>query len=344
MARKHLQGNLFEELTWRDIEDWAGSKIVSRGKSYQRGRRVQELSRLKSGGIVAWVQGSERYATRVTCETGKLVSDCTCPYGATCKHAVAVVLEYLDCLKNNINVPKATTPDRRLELLEAGSEYETWDEDDEENLDRFSPKTHEKVVSHDSSSFLKKQTNEQLITLIEDLVGRHPAVRKDLHDRQNLSEGNIKKMVRSIQKEIRELSSEPGWTNHWNNEGYIPDYSQVKDRLKALLAQGHADEVLMLGKELLELGTRQIEISNDEGETAGEIASCMEIIFQALPQSSLPPVEKMLWAVETELNDQYELCYGAEFFWKRKYSVADWNALAEKLTERLNQFRPASDR
>jgi len=37
------------------------------------------------------------------------------------------------------------------------------------------------------------------------------------------------------------------------------------------------------------------------------------------------------------LNDEYELCYGAEFFWKQKHSIADWNDLAEKLMERLNK-------
>lgn len=344
MAHSRSKKDPFKELTWRDLEDWAGSTIVSRGKSYQRGKQVKELSQTKTGGIVAWVAGTQQYATQVTFEAGELVSNCTCPYGATCKHAVAVVLEYLDRLKNNSTVPTAATQDRRLELLASGAEYDSQDEDDEEDADRFGPMTQEISVSRNSSSFLKKQTNEQLMALIEDLAGRHPAVRKDLHDRQNLSEGNIKKLVRSIQKEIRELSSEPGWTNHWKNEGYIPDYSQVKDRLKALLVRGYADEVIELGRELLKQGTQQIEMSNDEGETAGEIASCVDIIFQALPQSSLPTVEKMLWAVETGLNDQYELCSGAEFFWKQKHSAADWNALAEKLTGRLNQFAPAREK
>jgi len=236
----------------------------------------------------------------VLCKAGKLLSNCTCPYDATCKHAVAVVLEYLDCLKKKSSVPIASTNDRRFELLDNDSEAQMWDEEDDEDSGRFRSKEHIRGVSHDSASFLEQQTKEQLISLIKDLAERHPAVLEDLHDKQNLSEGNIKQLVRSIQKEIREVSSEPGWTNHWKNEGYIPDYSHVKERLKGLLDLGHADAVITLGQELLEQGAQQVSMSHDEGETSCAIGSCMEIIFKALAQSSLPPVEKMLWAVEAE--------------------------------------------
>jgi hypothetical protein len=34
--KKVSLANPFPELTWIDIQEWAGSKILSRGKSYQR--------------------------------------------------------------------------------------------------------------------------------------------------------------------------------------------------------------------------------------------------------------------------------------------------------------------
>ncbi len=102
--------------------------------------------------------------------------------------------------------------------------------------------------------FLEDQTKEQLISLLEDLAGKHSIVREDLQDRLDLAKGSVKKMVNAVRKEIHELSSEPAWRNHWNDEGYIPDYSRVKDRLESLLSKGHADEVVALGKELLEAG------------------------------------------------------------------------------------------
>ena len=88
----------------------------SRGQGYHRSHRVQELAQTESGELVAWVQGGNRYATQVDFKGGDLISTCTCPYGGACKHAVAVVLEYLDCLKKNMEVPKIADQDKRLSL------------------------------------------------------------------------------------------------------------------------------------------------------------------------------------------------------------------------------------
>jgi uncharacterized Zn finger protein len=57
--------DLFVELTWEDLRHWAGEKILSRGRGYQRSRSVKELARTADGGLVAWVRGSHRYATHV---------------------------------------------------------------------------------------------------------------------------------------------------------------------------------------------------------------------------------------------------------------------------------------
>src|SRR3990172_7784279 len=117
------------DLTWADLESWAGTKIVSRGTSYQKSGAVRDLAVTDEGGLLAWVRGSENYATTASMEKGRLSSDCTCPYGATCKHAVAIVLEYLDCLQKNTKVPLADTDDERLLLLE--DESYALDDDDE---------------------------------------------------------------------------------------------------------------------------------------------------------------------------------------------------------------------
>jgi len=106
MARKRKKTDLFEGLTWNDLTSWAGSKIVSRGKSYQRSGYVKELACAPDGSLIAWVDGTERYATQVFFEDDELESDCTCPYWDTCKHAVAVVVEYLENLIAEVT-PKA---------------------------------------------------------------------------------------------------------------------------------------------------------------------------------------------------------------------------------------------
>jgi uncharacterized Zn finger protein len=131
----------FAALTWDDVEAWAGSTIVSRGKSYQRSNRVQKLARTANGGILAWVQGTSRYVTHVEIAKKKLTASCTCPYayGDTCKHAVAVVLSYLEGLKNQKEIPTAAEDDPRFDLLQeaaeaaaAGRAWEPEEGDDED--------------------------------------------------------------------------------------------------------------------------------------------------------------------------------------------------------------------
>lgn len=38
MPGKRSKIAFFKELTWNDIHEWAGTTIVSRGRSYQRNR------------------------------------------------------------------------------------------------------------------------------------------------------------------------------------------------------------------------------------------------------------------------------------------------------------------
>ena len=68
----------FSELTWEDLEEWAGNRIVARGRSYARKGAVQELKRAEDGALIAWVLGSHRYAVRVSIEGSRdLISECT---------------------------------------------------------------------------------------------------------------------------------------------------------------------------------------------------------------------------------------------------------------------------
>jgi uncharacterized Zn finger protein len=347
MKEEPSKRDLFERLDWVDLEQWAGSRILSRGQGYQRSHRVKELAQTQTGALVAWVYGRQKYATEVDFEDGELTSVCTCPYGNNCKHAVAVVLEYVDHLKRNREVPQITGQDQRVALLQGFADEEDREVDGEEReevdtIHLVSPRSG-KSIAPNLKGFLEEQTKEQWITLLKDLSERYPSVREDLQDRRNLSKGSVKRVVSAARKEIHELSSRPGWRNHWNNEGYVPDYSRVKDRLESLLANGHADEVIALGKELLETGIAQVEMSDDEGETSIEISSCLDIVFLALPQSALSAVDQIFWVIDAELKDNTDVCYGSESFWESEQKASDWSVVADKLIQRLNEFKSARD-
>jgi uncharacterized Zn finger protein len=343
-AQKHSQSNFLKDLTWNDLQEWASAAIVSRGERYQHSGQVQDLARTSRGGLVAWVQGTRRYATTIESEGKALIAACTCPYGDICKHAVAVVLDYLEQVKQNRAIPTVTEQDHRLRLLENAADAEERDEEEDgddadEDTGRTVLRRSRKAASGALPEFLEQQTKPQLLALLKDLAQRYPDARQFLQDRHNLSVGAVPKLVKAVRAEIAALSEEPGWSNHWNDEGSIPDYSRVRDRLEALLAQGHANAVVDVGAELLEAGRRQVEMSHDEGETGEEIASCLDIVFQALPHSSRSPAEQMCWAVEADLSDDYELCRGAKAFWDRRHPTTAWHALAEQLAPRLAQDR-----
>jgi uncharacterized Zn finger protein len=72
MAQKRPTTDGFAALTWNDLQEWAGSSTVSRGRSYQRNHQVQSLVRTPSGSLLAWVQGTHRYAIQVEITEGDL--------------------------------------------------------------------------------------------------------------------------------------------------------------------------------------------------------------------------------------------------------------------------------
>lgn len=82
---------------------------------------------------------------------------------------MAVVLEYLEHLKGNIEVPTVTEKDQRLVLLRGVEEEEALDEGDEEHADDapLSLRPSKKPVLKTMHSYLESQTKEQLIILLE---------------------------------------------------------------------------------------------------------------------------------------------------------------------------------
>jgi uncharacterized Zn finger protein len=106
-----------------------------------------------------------------------------------------------------------------------------------------------------------------------------------------------------------------------------------------MLKAGHADDVLNLGRELVTTGIRQVEESNDEGETAMEIADCMPVIVEALDRSSLDDVGKLSWALDAVLEDQFEVCEVFAEYLHRRHPQTSWHTFAKRLLGRLKRSK-----
>jgi uncharacterized Zn finger protein len=346
-------------LSWDDLAEWAGSRSVDRGRTYQKQGRIHDLAISEDGWLLATVTGGARYAVTVWCEpsgkkTGAIYSRCTCPVGASgCKHAVAVVAEYLERLSENQDAPVAAQDDERWELLaeETGDEDEEEvddldvDPEDDEGEEVFyvhryrhpeaSGRKTRKASDEKVRKHIEAKNHEELVELVCSLAERFPELREEFCDRMALSEGNVDRLVTEARKEIRRVSSEPGWRNNWTGEGQTPDYSRVKHRLERLLELGHPDAVVRLGQEIMTLGNEQIGQADDEGETAEAVGECMPVIFEVLAASTLPPARKLLFAIDAHLRDDYGVLNdAADAVLQMTDAQSAWSEVADILAQR----------
>ena len=337
---------VLRNLTLDDLREWAGAKILSRGKSYVR--NVKGLSRTEDGTLAAWVSGSEEYATSVHLDQGcDFDYSCSCPYDwGPCKHTVAVVLAAAEHVKQKKTIPLLAEDDDLYHALfdDSDDDYldDEWQDEDEEPEFTATPATGKGKAR--LRKIFEGMDREELVALLLDLCGRYPEIERGLLEKEQLATGRIDKVVSSLRREIRNITAEPAWRNHWNDEGNIPDYSHVRKQLQALLESGHADALLQLGEELWARGNTQVEQSHDEGDTATEIAECMEVVLAAVQQSSLTPPQQLMWMIDRVLADEFSLLEsGGKMLESGAYTKAHWREVADILAARLKSMsRPAS--
>ncbi|MCL2306293.1 MAG: hypothetical protein FWC43_13190, partial [Planctomycetaceae bacterium] len=143
----------WEQLGWPDIAEVFGDRTTERGRRYGEGGNVRSLWATTDGKmLLAIVSGEHDYKTLVTLEDGRkkkfvIFSDCSCPVGTSCKHGVATMTRFLDCLAKEKLVPlcvqvndetwETYTTDGKKSLLKIDfGEYveddDDWDDEDED--------------------------------------------------------------------------------------------------------------------------------------------------------------------------------------------------------------------
>lgn len=342
---KKITANPFNDLTWMDIQEWAGSKIVSRGKSYQRSGYVSSLGITNKNELIAWVEGTTRYATKVWFKRNKLTSECTCPYGFNCKHGVAVVIEYLEAVKTGKKVSEISSKDKRLVLIKEGETFWPNDTDDdpdfyddnETDYHRESPPKRSENRQDSVDIFLKGKTRNELITLIKEIAADNFDVQTMIAFKAKINSRSVTTLVKTVKREIDKATAEPGWWDGWNHTGEIPDYSKVKSGLQKLYEMEKYDEIVNLGKILIKKGSEQVEESDDEGKTHDELADTLSVVYKALPKSSLSGVQKIECAINWEMDDDFSLTDGLDSFWKIHFDKQTWSSVADLLLKNLDK-------
>ncbi|MBU4567282.1 MAG: hypothetical protein KKE29_21400 [Proteobacteria bacterium] len=348
-AKKALPPASFADLTWDQLKEWAGTKIVARGKSYLT--NVEKPAVTEDGGLLAWVLGTERYATHVWFMDNELLSLCTCPYEwGPCKHAVGLILVGIDALKEQRSLPLVGEDDDRLRAISdcIENEHDLCDEEGEadyEESDMAMPGGRGPKPGHPPKllqDILQGMTKDDLAQLVLDLARQHPEIVLTIQEREHLISGRVAGIVKSLREDIRELSSEPAWRSRWHGNGEVPNYTPVRRRLEALLSAGYCNQVVELGRDLWQRGNRQVERSDDDGETATQIGACMEVVLRAVKGSSMPAGEQLLWIIDAYLTDEFGMLIPAvRSPLLNGFRPEDWDQVADALLKRLGKM-PAS--
>ena len=263
--------------------------------------------------------GGQRYTTRVWRKADDtLQSDCSCPVILNgCKHAVAVVVAYLDMLAKDVHVPVTDLENSRQvesqretaevphEDPEGGGDSEEYDE---LSIPRQGGKRSKSEVDDERiRKHIEAKSRDELVELLWSLTLRLPEVQEEFREHIALSEGDVGRLLANARKELRKVTSEPGWMDYWGGEGYTPDFGRLIRYLDRMIECGQANAVVKLGLEILDRGTELLQQSNDKGETTMAFAKCLPSVFRALTISTLSSVRKLLFAIDAHLIDEFEV-------------------------------------
>jgi len=316
---------LLDKLTFDILATWAGEAVFQRGRAYHKAGNVRNLVHTSEGGLLATVDGTRKYTTRLFQEEGgKLASECTCPYGPRCKHAVAVACTGLALLAAKTPIPLAAANDKRLLDMDIAVSP------DEKFLAEHG------LPPQALEAALKKLSKEQLISLVLQAAALAPEVGALCAHKAEPKQKDALALVKDARKAMRKALEAPDWDDYYS-QAYT-DYEPVRKKLETLRLAGFPAEVLELGFELLEDSQSQIEMCHDEGETHDNIARCMDIVLQALRDVDWPAHEKLLWAADAVLEDEFAVC---DCFWeilREKHPQEAWSAVANTLSARLPQY------
>ncbi len=315
----------FKKLTTDDIEEWAGTRVYDRGRSYFKRGFVKNV-RAGQKGLLAKVSGRKNYITHVYFEGKKsstLSSRCTCPYGESCKHAVALILTYQDLIENNEKVSQLVTDDP--DFIKIEREY------GEEDCEVYED-------TCDIRTYLQSKTKKELIELVLNIAGEDYKVKQSLSDKIKMARGNSSQIVSSIKNEIASIVSEPAWQNHWDGQGNLADFSRVEKTMNNLLDQRDYNAVLEILNELIEEAIPYIETCDDDGDSASQITSCVEVGLKALEKSDWKDYKKIMMAIEMEEQDDYGIFEGASSIFESIQDTKVWSQVADELSKRIGKI------
>ncbi len=183
--------------------------------------------------------------------------------------------------------------------------------------------------------YLESLSSADLVSYVLELARRTPQIKRDLEQRAVLAGADAGELLHETRKELRKLASEKHW-NDWEDRYDDFDYRHLRSLFERLLAARQADALLDLGRELLEKAREHLKYSEAD-EPDKNLLACFTAVFKAVPDSSRPDVDKMLYLIDLSLADEDDLTDGMNDLFERDWPTAVWSAVADEMTRRLER-------
>ena len=181
------------------------------------------------------------------------------------------------------------------------------------------------------------KSRDDLVRLLVELSSRFGGVRRYIVESEELDSGRVDGLAAKLKSEITGFIIDGDSCIRLNGEGRPLDLWHLKRQLRQLVDRGYADEAVMLGDELWCIADDLMEMP-EHGEPRMEIISCMNIVLDAVRQSSLSPPDQLLWAINKSVQDSYFLMDGADEFIRRsEYTSDDWREVTITLKKELQE-------
>jgi len=171
-----------KEITEEDIEELFDGRIFSRGEEYFQEGLVDSVEMIDNNTIMGIVLGNDRYEVTISLDSEEdIICDCTCPYDFNCKHAVALLLQWIS-VKKNFNKNKTYLKDQSVN------------------------KTEEEPIEE----IILKKSKDELASLVLEMLNRNPELKSLIVLRKNEIIQKTRMLFLRFWEwnEIRELISE----------------------------------------------------------------------------------------------------------------------------------------
>lgn len=262
-----------QNLTRDMLRQLAGSRSFSDGEIYAAQGMVSHLL-ADEHTIVANVQGTQRYQVRLKADSaGKLVGQCSCPYGVEgnfCKHCVAVGLAWL-----------------RASVHPTGA------------VDRSAA---EKI-----REYLNGLSQAQLVELVLEQVGKYDDLEDALLRKSAMTaaQGPDLDIYRASIDRAIETDSYIEYEHVWD---YVSGVYDVTESLNELLDSGFAAEARSLVEYALDRLAESMNLVDDSsGNVGGAWQTLNKLHVQATLQAPGDPIDLAEWLFQREIARDWDI-------------------------------------